>query len=490
MIFDLNKNYISHFEGSYDVCVCGGGAAGIVLALELANRGRKVALIEGGGMGYDEKSQAIYAGESIGSEYYNHLQYCRLRYLGGTTNHWAGRCMTMQPIDFEKRDYLDLSGWPIPKSDLDEYLNQTLKILDIDEKLADIKNITPLPDSSFITAWSGRSAPTRFGQKYLKELSDHPKIDLFLNVNVTDIQLDENHRHVNGIVAKGYGGRSLSFSGNNYVLSSGAIENARFLLNSDSQLPNGIGNHSDYVGRCFMEHFNVDLGRVVADLDNKIWQNGSLELFPSETLAREKEIGTGVLSISVGGEHPLHGRLKVFKEFVRDSVCRSATLTDLSQKMTHFNCPGDGVISTLIEQEPNKKSRITLSNTKDSLGLRQVQLNWQISDFDRRTIRTLGFEVAKELARLDLARVKLPEYLIEDDGNYLFGAHCHQMGTTRMAQNAKDGVVDSNCKVFGIDNLYVAGSSVFPTGGGVNPTLTIVQLSLRLAGHIAGKLSG
>lgn len=154
--------------------------------------------------------------------------------------------------------------------------------------------------------------------------------------------------------------------------------------------------------------------------------------------------------------------------------------------MVDMDCSGDGVITSLIEQSPNLKSRIVLDTEKDQFGLRRVILNWNINDADHRTIRTLGREVAKEMALTRVARVQLRDFILDDKINIdEYGHHCHQMGTTRMSENPKFGVVDKNQRIHGIQNLFIAGSSVFPTGGGCNPTLTIVMMSLKLGKHIA-----
>jgi choline dehydrogenase-like flavoprotein len=181
--------------------------------------------------------------------------------------------------------------------------------------------------------------------------------------------------------------------------------------------------------------------------------------------------------------------LRKLKDSARDLVCKSEKLTDLSRKLVDFDCNGDGVITSLIEQTPNLESRITLDSEKDIFGMRRVILNWKPSSADNLTIRTLGREVAKELARAGIARVQLADFILDETIEIRdYGHHCHQMGTTRMSVDPKVGVVDINHRVHGLDNLYIAGSSVFPTGGGCNPTLTIVMMSLRLGNHIAQAL--
>lgn len=489
MKIDLNNNAYSAKQGTYDVCVCGAGAAGITIARELAKNGKKVALFEAGGLELTKESQDIYTGKNIGLPYWG-VDGCRLRYFGGTTNHWAGRCMEFQPIDFEERDYFELPGWPISKGELDKHSNKTRKILDIENQSFEGKTRPELSSSSsFTTVGYAVSPPTRFGSKYLDELVSSNNIDLYLNANLTDIRLNKNTDHVNSIEIKNYNGDTYSFVGKRYIIALGAIENARILLNSSSQIKSGIGNHSDFVGRCFMEHLTVDFGRYVIDNENDFWKPsnldaGDLEIFPSREFLHRSKIGSSVIVCNPKASYHTGGRLKKLKEILHDTACSSDGIAELTRKFMNLTCPGDGAFSTVCEQSPNKNSRVTLSDDRDTFGLRRVQLDWQINDFDRHTIRTLAMEVAKELARLDLARVQLADFIIDKDKDIEIYYHCHHMGTTRMAKSQEYGVVDPNCRVFGIDNLYVAGSSVFSTGGGVNPTFPVIQLSLRLAEHL------
>jgi choline dehydrogenase-like flavoprotein len=136
------------------------------------------------------------------------------------------------------------------------------------------------------------------------------------------------------------------------------------------------------------------------------------------------------------------------------------------------------------EQAPNPRSRVNLHHSKrDQLGLPATQLDWQLSDFDKFSIRRTAELIGIELGRAGLGRVRTD--IDEDLSKFpLVETAWHHMGTTRMSENDRTGVVDSACRVHGLSNLYVAGSSVFPTGGRANPTLTIVALAIRLADHL------
>lgn len=332
------------------------------------------------------------------------------------------------------------------------------------------------------------SPPTRFGEKYLDELKQSRQIDCFYNASVVDIKMYDDRAGVKHVLVRNYNNQTFALSANNFVLAFGALENARALLNANSQAKDGIGNHSDMVGRCFMESLNVPIGRFLVT-DPSFWkQYDNIHLIPTEELIRKEKIGNGVIDFSANAPDGLlrtYGRLHVLKQFIRDTGCRSPSLTSLARHIVDFDCPGDGIIRSLIEQEPNPDSRVSLTEEVDAFGRRRLQLNWQLSESDHRTIRFLSIELAKEMAKLNVARVQLAPFILNHDLEIEgISGHGHHMGTTRMSKDPRYGVVDHNCKVHGIQNLYVIGSSVYPNCGARNPTLTVILLSLRLGKYL------
>jgi choline dehydrogenase-like flavoprotein len=479
MLFDFNEAWTRAAEVKYDVCVCGTGPAGITTARKLAASGKKVAFLEGGGLSYSDKSQDFYKGKSVGKLYY-YLQAGRDRFFGGTSNHWSGRCGIFDPIDFEARKYFGLPGWPISREQVLKGLSEAQEILDIEGK-----DLAPFEDPELMTPRFARSGyalspPTRFSAKYRAEITLSQRIDAFYNANLINLRLDDDLTRVKNLRIQNYNGQTVDLSAIQYVLALGAIENARILLNSDDQVPQGIGNKNDMVGRCFMEHLNVSIGRFLVT-NPQFWKDRDLPLVPTEMLMRQNNIGNGILDFSPNATLEIYGRFRVLKQFLRDTGCKLPTAVELARRMIEFDCPGDGLITSLIEQTPNLNSRVTLTDDVDAFGLRRVQLNWQWDERDRRTVRFLAVESAKEMARLDCARVQLAPFILDPGLEIEAGGHAHQMGTTRMSADPRYGVVDENCRVHGFRNLYVIGSSVFPTSGGTNPTLTIVLLAIRLA---------
>ena len=254
------------FARPFDVCVIGAGPAGITLARRLAGQGLEVALMEAGGTEWSEESQAIAVGESVGVTYPD-LDVARLRYLGGSSGHWNGLCRPFDQADFEARPGNPDAGWPIGRADLDPYTADVHDILDLVPIPAEGPAGDLVTGTGFQRLHYFRSAPTRFGEKYLDALTTAPRIALGIHANLVDLRLDDAHATVTGAVFKGYapGDEGFAVSARAYALCCGGIENARLLLNFTSQVPAGIGNQNDVVGRYYNDHPGTPppLGEVI-----------------------------------------------------------------------------------------------------------------------------------------------------------------------------------------------------------------------------------
>ncbi len=473
----------------FDVCVFGTGPAGLPVALDLAKAGKRVALIEAGGFEYSEESQNYYRGTETGLNTWNALERKRMRFFGGTTAAWAGRCALYDEIDFAADTYHGMPGWPITRKALLDHVAQATDILDVRWENLAPQPFRNFPDSRFVHSSEGISPPTRFAEKYRREVVESPNILLVTMANLVELRLlapSGSKGSLDHAVLKDYRGQTFKIKARRYVLALGSIENARLLLNSDKQVAGGIGNHAGYVGRCFMEHLDIQIGRFVVLNKDYFIPEKIMGIAPVPSVLQSQRVGNGVLAVDPTHVPIDYGRLRDVKRVLREGACRFELVREFTRKFKDFNCLGEGVITSEIEQCPNPDSRVSLTNDIDPLGLRRVNLHWVINESDRRTIRALGMELAKEWARLDVARVQLSDFIVDQSKPILpVGAHAHHMGTTRMSRDPRHGVVDANCRVHGVDNLYVSGGSVFPTGGGINPTFTIVLLALRLSKHLA-----
>jgi choline dehydrogenase-like flavoprotein len=490
-----------------DICIIGAGAAGISMALEWINSGHKVILLEGGGFEYEDKMQALYKGKITGQRYYP-LESARLHYFGGTTGHWAGFCSPLDPIDFKKRDWVPYSGWPIQREDLDPFYERAQSILDLGPYKYDVKyyqkqdkSLISLPldqDAVYNKMWQF-SPPTRFGTKYKDTIINAPNIYLYTYANVTNVTANESVSTIKEATIKNFAGKQHTVRAKYFVFACCAIQNARLLLSSNQQAPKGLGNDNDLVGRYFMEHLEIKSAEMWLTKPDllKLYMidygktKYRAELGISEQKQQEFKILNGTASLTpldIARQEPA-----IIDIWTDDQKERTKNLDELDKKGEKYKS-AKGYKSfqlfTRIEQAPNPNSRVTLDTETDELGMRRAMLHWEFTPLEKRSIRKIYEIIGQQVGIAAKGRIKLMDYLQDEhDTSWpsFTGGGWHHMGTTRMSIDARQGVVDANCKVHGINNLYMAGSSCYVTAGAPNPTLTIVALTLRLSDHLKQK---
>ncbi|HZS84704.1 MAG TPA: GMC family oxidoreductase [Stellaceae bacterium] len=525
MFLDARGDLPSDTRIECDLCVMGAGAAGITIARELASTGLSIYVLESGGLEFEDEIQALYKGTSIGHEY-PALDIARLRFFGGSTNHWEGSCHPLEAVDFERRSWIAHSGWPITRSQLDPFYVRAQKYCGLGPFDYDAAHWVgkiagkplPLRADRVRTAISQLSPPVRFGIDYRQDLETAAHVVVLLHATVVDIIADPSNGQVSHVRFGELGGKRFTLSARAYVLALGGIENPRLLLSSNGVHPNGLGNQNDLVGRFFMDHPVVE-GAIlkpsdpkldlsfygVSDTQGSYRLNAHLEL-ADEVLRQEQLVNIGApfiprdryyASPGIESYHDIanalaKGRLPphlwgdigdVARDF--DMVVEASSrrlfgrrLFSSAEELAYFG------FDTMTEQTPNPESRVTLGDERDPFGMRRVKLDWRLSNSDKENLWRCYEVLGAELGRAGIGRVRL----LRDREDALWTTRLsygdHHMGTTRMSEDPRFGVVDADCRVHSVLNLYVAGSSVFPTGGHVPPTLTIVALAIRLADHL------
>jgi choline dehydrogenase-like flavoprotein len=493
-----------------DVCIIGGGAAGISLVRALAASGLRIALFEGGGFEFSAESQALYAADVIGHSY-TPLDRDRLRYLGGSTNHWSGSCRPFQGSD--------LDGWPYGPTALAPYYQQAHAICQLgpytyepadwasaDARPLDLQSGTQLQNGIF-----QYSPPTRFGTAYRELLASSAHVTVYLNANVIGIETGAGGNAVTGLKVACFNGLRFQARARHYVLAAGGIENARLLLAGNASHPAGLGNEHDLVGRYFMDHaFVPGAATVMADparpemrfYDQRAVRGQVVEGYISATDDTRRREQLPAFAI---GMRSASATTAEFQEFTLPEGLRRH-LSDATANTLAFYVarvmgrvegswdwmynklwsapPGSFTSFYICGPEPDPASRVTLADDVDSLGMRRVRLDWRLpGDFEakmRRAHELLG----AELGRLGVGRLRIESAATGHDPMQDLGHGHHHMGTTRMHANPRQGVVDEHCRVHSLGNLFVAGSSVFPSYACDDPTMTIVALALKLADRL------
>lgn len=493
-----------------DLCIVGAGAAGLTVALEWVGRAERVVLLEGGGFEYEPRMQDLYRGEIVGLPYFP-LHAARLHYFGGTTGHWAGFCSTLDPIDFERREWVPHSGWPISRADLDPYYARAHPRLDLgpyEYGAAEWRRrdsaLVPLPLDPAV-AWTKMwqfSPPTRFGTKYRDAIVRAPNVHLYTHANVCEIEANEGVSAVEGLRVRTFEGKELRVRARRYVLACSTIQNARLLLASNRRAAAGLGNAHDLVGRFFMEHLEMPSGTLAtfgarapstamyAFEWGRTKARGELALAPG--VQRERRILNSTVSLDPGA---LEAEAKsTFQAIGPEAVDRmrassesAATDSEPAAAPAPRSAPRTFHLLTRQEQAPNPASRVTLGAERDALGVPRARLDWRLTELDRRSFRDFYEALGRELGRAGVGRVRMRDWVLaaaDAPWPASVGGGWHHMGTTRMHPDPRQGVVDASCRVHGLANLWVAGAAVFPTAGCANPTLTLVALSLRLSDHL------
>jgi choline dehydrogenase-like flavoprotein len=498
-----------------DICIIGAGAAGISIALQWKNTPYKVILLEGGGMEYDDRVQELYRGKTIGHPYYPNRS-SRLHYFGGSTMHWGGMCSVFDDIDFEKRDWVENSGWPITRKDIADYYAQAHDILDLGPFEWDVKywqqqnsNFVPLPldDNAIWSKMWHFSPPTRFGKKYREEVVSAPNIHLYTYANVVDITANENVSAIQQVTVKNYAGKQHTVKAKFFVLACCSIQNSRILMACNKQAPKGLGNDNDIVGRYFMEHVEIKTGELWLNHKDplKLYEYVQATKVRAElAISAQKQKELQILNATVS-LMPLELSKKTIPS-VRlftnedprkslDTLIKYSTLDkrNFLQRMFSKSIFQSYGLFTRAEQWPNPESRVVLNDEKDELGMPRADLKWTLSPIDKKTVYNINKLLGQQVGLAGIGRVKLYDWLADDTIKELpddTSGGWHHLGTTRMSDSPKTGVVDANCKIHSLANLYVAGASCYPTGGAVNPTLTCVAISLRLSDHLKQKIKG
>ena len=426
---------------------------------------------------------------------YTALDAGRLRFLGGSTNHWGGYCRPLDSIDFETRDWVPHSGWPFQKSEIEPYFAQAQALCEAgpwlydkaDEALADQGAALPLGRGGLYTSWfqfsktQGSVLPTYFGHRYGDDLKRAPRLTPLLHANVTAVRLAPDARQVDSLDIATLTGNRFTVKPRQAVLAAGAMENARLMLASNDVMAVGVGNQNDLVGRLFADHpIPRDVATMVVFGGAPAPFYGDAITLPNGALVRAVFSPRAEFARS----HSVVGSLTTVEQPVElDDTGKAAVITTAEALGIDAANAKAFSLGCGMELGPDPERRLTLTPERDMLGMPRLKLAMRIADSDftlyRLTLKELGRQLlASRAGMLHLNLSHREQWLKNMDwGN-------HHLGTTRMSDDPKSGVVDADSKVHGIGNLYIAGSSVFPTYGSSNPTLNLVALTLRLADHL------
>ena len=499
-----------------DLAIIGGGPAGISLALALADSPFSIVLLESGGLDFEQPIQNLCKGAETGVRY-TPLDQNRLRMFGGSTaNHWGGYCRPLDAHDFETRSWVPHSGWPFGIEALKPYFPRAQALVEAGPWRYDDTGrhlngaydgtVMKLGRGGVYTSFfqfsktAGDTPPTWFGTRYRGEIKAAARVQTYLHAGVTALRLSHDARRivqldVAAIRGAGGAGKRFTIRPRFTVLACGAIENARMLLASNDVAKAGVGNQNDMVGRFFADHpIPRDVATMVlfgGPVSTLYWNANDVN---KTTTIADGSVVRAVFSPTPGflREQHLMGSLTTVEDPVSLDDAGTAAVVATAQALgvdagsAHAYTLGVG-----MELLPDPDRRLTLSGERDGLGMPRPALNVTVSDADfllyRKVLRELGRQLLA--SRLGMLKLNYRDHAgwmsgMTKDKQALGGWGNHHLGTTRMSADPKQGVVDADSRVHGVENLFVAGGSVFPTYGASNPTMNLLALSLRLADHL------
>jgi choline dehydrogenase-like flavoprotein len=462
MVFTDARGLSADTELSVDLCIVGAGAAGITLADELAGSGISTLLLEAGGLEYDEASQQFYEGPVDSNVLFDdYLKSSRLRYFGGTTNHWGGHSVVINEHIFGQRPGVPQGHWPINAEDLRPFYRRAAEQLGAQSTVPEHRVAQPKTGLLAMERYPIGGDQMRMGSYFPKRWAN-TNIRVLLNASVTGLMPNPNGRAIQGAMIQTLTGVQFNVRAHAFVLAAGAIENARLLMLPTNAFPAGIGNQSGRVGRGFADHL-YGSGEILETGSG--WSGSDQEFF--------------ALSPALQHANQSHEVAMLRRRDTESLDPEDAVISTLSGLVDSNNRAEKRRVDYYFEVPQDPQNRVSLSERKDPFGQPHAALRFVVGADIKAGFQRSMIDLALAAGRYGLGRLRLNE------GSFVVGSH--HLHTTRMGDDPKTSVVDSNGRLHGMANIFVAGSSVFPSAGAGNPTFPLVALTIRLADHLTSE---
>jgi len=540
-------------DAQFDLCVVGAGPVGLTLALEAAAQGLQVLVLESGSIAPSTVTQVYAHAQIVDEQTHAPMALATQRALGGSSWLWGGRCVPFEAIDFEARDYVPHSGWPITLQDVAPWYDKAADYLDCGR--AEFQHTAPRwPDMpeialSQLERWARQPklAP-RLGQRALASNNIHILFDatvtgiLFVDAAPTAPQqiaaLQVHHQRA-----------TITARASHYVLAGGGLESTRLLLavqQSHPHLPTLFGGPDGPLGRYYMGHIFGSIASIVLtrpadfrDLDFSL-DSSATYVRRRFTLSPQAQRSAQLLNTSFFADNPAfydqrHRNPTLSLVFLALSIpALGRRMISEAIRLRHLGPPpydygahlcnilrrpwqagadlftilrlrylspvrkpgfvlrnqgGTYALNYHAEQIPNPDSRVRLHQERDALGLPRLNIDFRYLPEDAQSVLRAHEILDRNLRAAGAGQVEFQRPPAQRLAHIMQQATdgFHQIGTTRMHQDPRLGVVNRDCRVHDVANLHIASSSVFPTSGEANPTFLAVALAARLAAQLASQ---
>lgn len=509
------------------VAIIGGGPIAMTISSELARGGIASTVLEAGDRHRTKQTDDFARGESVG-EVYQPIHRTRVWAFAGTSQHWKDngpfRARRFEAIDFEERDAVPHSGWPFDRDHLEPWYRRAHEWLDlgeddysVDRWATEQRPELPFANGPLYTSMFKLTSSETWVERW-DTYTSQDAVTYVTNAHVLEARGTGNKRRLDRLDCTTLDGTTFTVDAEIVIVATGGIENARFLLLNNRQHPKGLGNEHDLVGRYFHEHPAVRTGdlhltdpdvfdqlglykRHVSDEGRPYVLQGKLAVEPE--VLRDRELMNAVFFLDershAAASNAVRSALTIkralsgwkpwpkdFGAYVGDVAKGAGDLVTFASERIRRNGPHDVIkMMAMVEQAPNPDSRVLLGAKRDALGRPRVRLDWQFLPIDAASIRGNQEVIDEHLRELGAGRVA--DFFGTEQPPALVRGSWHQMGTTRMHDDPRQGVVDADLRIHDLDNVYVAGNSVLPTGGYANPTMTSLALAIRLADHLRSR---
>jgi choline dehydrogenase-like flavoprotein len=510
-----------------EVLVIGGGIAGLLLAAKLREYRIRVVVFESGAREQTEEVCPLNRVVQLGNEYRG-ATHGRFRCLGGTSTRWGGALIPLLEQDLAPRPHMGLPPWPIGMETVRPFFAQVESRFGVDpgsydEAFVDefrAEKYIPTGDPDFLPRFAKWPVFKRRNVATLlkQQIKSDADLSIWINATATSFELDRVAGQLRSVTARHFNGRSVRVTATHVVLCAGAIESTRLLLLLDAQCDGMVYKDCDALGRFFYDHISMPMARIAPRNVRRLnriagfrfvgttMRSLRFELSPAAQASDRVTSAFGHISFQAKHTSGFDALRNLLRSQQKSGRMQPVLALGIFKELPYFTrladwryfyhqlywpVPARYELHVVAEQAPRRNNQVSLADERDTFGLPLAAINWRIEESDCGTFWAYMRRFDRFWNRHNFPAIGDLKWLVNPNDEYEFGQIVrggdvfHPGGSTRMGTNSRSAVVNPDLRTFAISNLWIASTSVFPSGGSANPTLMLTLLTMRLAEHLA-----